>query len=174
MNLPKYQRFCAANGFETYVGHWPGAYIPGYLYVTSARKEGSRSIQCGSDEHGTAIPIPGYERNCSRKFIDKYHCGMKQGFWRPGYRSDIYHRTSERNCITCETSQEFYLNDHGRAGNKETEQYCQFRTEKHSWRITFYKGICPNCGSDRAFNLINVWKLWLHTGRTNWSTRSAH
>jgi len=140
-----------ANGLK-HVGHLAGAYIPADIYVRYLRAQ-KRDVVfvCGSDEHGTAIPIQATkEGTTSRAIIDKYHEAMKQDFEDLSMSFDIYHRTSEP--IHHETAQEFFtrLNDAGELETKETEQY--FDEEAKTFLADRYiKGTCPNCGSDRAF-----------------------
>jgi methionyl-tRNA synthetase len=140
-----------ANGLK-HVGHLAGAYIPADIYVRYLRAQ-KRDVVfvCGSDEHGTAIPIQAAKEGTTpRAIIDKYHEAMKQDFEDLGMSFDMYHRTSEP--IHHETAQEFftYLNDRGELEVKETEQF--YDEEAKSFLADRYiKGACPNCGSDRAF-----------------------
>jgi methionyl-tRNA synthetase len=140
-----------ANGLK-HVGHLAGAYIPADIYVRYLRAQ-KRDVVfvCGSDEHGTAIPIQAAKEGTTpRAIIDKYHQAMKEDFDDLGISFDIYHRTSDP--IHHETAQEFFtkLNDAGELEIKETEQY--FDEEAKTFLADRYiKGICPNCGSDRAF-----------------------
>ncbi|MEO5564650.1 MAG: methionine--tRNA ligase [Chitinophagaceae bacterium] len=140
-----------ANGLK-HVGHLAGAYIPADIYVRYLRAQ-KRDVVfvCGSDEHGTAIPIQAMKEGTTpRAIIDKYHAAMKQDFEDLDISFDIYHRTSEP--LHHETAQEFFtfLNDRGELETKETEQY--FDEEAKTFLADRYiKGICPNCGSDRAF-----------------------
>jgi methionyl-tRNA synthetase len=140
-----------ANGLK-HVGHLAGAYIPADIYVRYLRAQ-KRDVVfvCGSDEHGTAIPIQAMKENTTpRAVIDKYHEAMKQDFADLHISFDIYHRTSEP--LHHETAQEWftYLNDRGELETKETEQY--YDEEAKTFLADRYiKGICPNCGSDRAF-----------------------
>lgn len=140
-----------ANGLK-HVGHLAGAYIPADIYTRYLRAQ-KRDVVfvCGSDEHGTAIPIQAAKEGTTpRAIIDKYHEAMKQDFEDLGMSFDIYHRTSEP--IHHETAQEFftYLNDRGELEVKETEQF--YDEEAKSFLADRYiKGTCPNCGSDRAF-----------------------
>ena len=140
-----------ANGLK-HVGHLAGAYIPADIYVRYLRAQ-KRDVVfvCGSDEHGTAIPIQAAKEGTTpRAIIDKYHEAIKQDFEDLGMSFDIYHRTSEP--LHHETAQEFFtrLNDAGELEIKETEQY--FDEEAKTFLADRYiKGICPNCGSDRAF-----------------------
>lgn len=140
-----------ANGLK-HVGHLAGAYIPADIYTRYLRAQ-KRDVVfvCGSDEHGTAIPIQAAKEGTTpRAIIDKYHEAMKQDFEDLGMSFDIYHRTSEP--IHHETAQEFftYLNDRGELEVKETEQY--YDEEAKSFLADRYiKGTCSNCGSDRAF-----------------------
>ena len=140
-----------ANGLK-HVGHLAGAYIPADIYVRYLRAQ-KRDVVfvCGSDEHGTAIPIQAMkEGTTARAIIDKYHVAMKEDFEDLNISFDIYHRTSDP--LHHETAQEFftYLNDRGELETKETEQY--FDEEAKTFLADrFIKGICPNCGSDRAF-----------------------
>lgn len=140
-----------ANGLK-HVGHLAGAYIPADIYVRYLRAQ-KRDVVfvCGSDEHGTAIPIQAMKENTTpREVIDKYHEAIKEDFADLDISFDIYHRTSEP--IHHETAQEFftYLNDRGELETKETEQY--YDEEAKTFLADRYiKGTCPNCGSDRAF-----------------------
>ncbi|HET6995575.1 MAG TPA: methionine--tRNA ligase subunit beta [Chitinophagaceae bacterium] len=140
-----------ANGLK-HVGHLAGAYIPADIYVRYLRAQ-KRDVVfvCGSDEHGTAIPIQAAKEGTTpRAIIDKYHEAMKQDFKDLSMSFDIYHRTSEP--IHHETAQEFftYLNDRGDLETKESEQY--YDEEAKTFLADRYiKGICPNCGSDRAY-----------------------
>lgn len=140
-----------ANGLK-HVGHLAGAYIPADIYVRYLRSQ-KRDVVfvCGSDEHGTAIPIQATKEGTTpRAIIDKYHEAMKQDFEDLSMSFDIYHRTSEP--IHHETAREFftYLHDRGELEVKESEQY--FDEAANSFLADRYiKGTCPNCGSDRAF-----------------------
>lgn len=140
-----------ANGLK-HIGHLAGAYIPADIYVRYLRAQ-KRDVVfvCGSDEHGTAIPIQARKEGTTpRAIIDKYHEAMKQDFADLDISFDIYHRTSEP--IHHETAQEFftYLHDRGELETKETEQY--FDEEAKTFLADrFIKGTCPNCGSDRAY-----------------------
>jgi methionyl-tRNA synthetase len=140
-----------ANGLK-HVGHLAGAYIPADIYVRYLRAQ-KRDVVfiCGSDEHGTAIPIQAMkEGTTAQALIDKYHPAMKQDFEDLDISFDIYHRTSAP--IHHETAQEFFtwLHDRNELETKETEQF--FDEEANSFLADrFIKGICPNCGSDRAY-----------------------
>ena len=140
-----------ANGLK-HVGHLAGAYIPADIYVRYLRAQ-KRDVVfvCGSDEHGTAIPIQATrEGTTPQAIIDKYHEAMKQDFDDLFISFDIYHRTSSP--LHHETAQEFFtkLNEAGELEIKETEQY--YDEEAASFLADRYiKGTCPNCGSDRAF-----------------------
>ena len=140
-----------ANGLK-HVGHLAGAYIPADIYVRYLRAQKRDVVYvCGSDEHGTAIPIQAMKEGTTpQAIIDKYHAAMKQDFEDLDISLDIYHRTSAP--LHHETSQEFftYLHDRGELETKETEQY--YDEEAKTFLADRYiKGICPNCGSDRAY-----------------------
>ena len=140
-----------ANGLK-HVGHLAGAYIPADIYVRYLRSQ-KRDVVfvCGSDEHGTAIPIQAMkEKTTPRAIIDKYHQAMKEDFDDLSVSFDIYHRTSDP--LHHETAQEFFtrLNNAGELEVKESEQY--YDEEAKSFLADrFIKGTCPNCGSDRAY-----------------------
>jgi methionyl-tRNA synthetase len=140
-----------ANGLK-HVGHLAGAYIPADIYVRYLRAQ-KRDVVfvCGSDEHGTAIPIQAKKEGTTpQAIIDKYHEAMKEDFDNLGISFDIYHRTSSP--LHHETATEFFtsLNNAGELETKETEQY--FDEEASTFLADrFIKGTCPNCGSDRAF-----------------------
>jgi methionyl-tRNA synthetase len=140
-----------ANGLK-HVGHLAGAYIPADIYVRYLRAQ-KRDVVfvCGSDEHGTAIPIQAMkEGTTAQAIIDKYHEAMKVDFADLDISFDIYHRTSSP--LHHETASEFFtaLNNAGELETKETEQFYDEAT-KTFLADRYIKGICPNCGSDRAF-----------------------
>lgn len=140
-----------ANGLK-HVGHLAGAYIPADIYVRYLRAQ-KRDVVfvCGSDEHGTAIPIQATKEGTTpRAIIDKYHAAMKEDFEDLSVSFDIYHRTSDP--LHHDTAREFFtkLNDAGELEIKESEQY--YDEEAQTFLADRYiKGTCPNCGSDRAF-----------------------
>lgn len=140
-----------ANGLK-HIGHLAGAYIPADIYVRYLRAQ-KRDVVfvCGSDEHGTAIPIQATkEHTTPRAIIDKYHEAMKQDFADLNISFDIYHRTSDP--LHHETAQEFftYLHERNELETKETEQFYD-EASKTFLADRYIKGTCPNCGSDRAF-----------------------
>ena len=140
-----------ANGLK-HVGHLAGAYIPADIYVRYLRAQ-QRDVVfvCGSDEHGTAIPIQAMkEGSTAQQIIDKYHQAMKEDFADLGISFDIYHRTSDP--LHHETAQEFftYLHERNELETKETEQY--YDEASNTFLADRYiKGTCPHCKSDRAF-----------------------
>ena len=112
-----------ANGLK-HIGHLAGAYIPADIYVRYLRSQ-KRDVVfvCGSDEHGTAIPIQAMkEGTTAQAIIDKYHQAMKEHFADLHISFDVYHRTSDP--LHHETSSEFftYLHERGELETKETEQ----------------------------------------------------
>jgi len=140
-----------ANGLK-HIGHLAGAYLPADIYVRYLRAQ-KRDVAfiCGSDEHGTAIPIQAMKESTTpRAIIDKYHALIKQNFADLGISFDIYHRTSEP--IHHETAQEFFLNLHstGELEVKESEQY--YDEEAKTFLADRYiVGTCPVCGNPRAY-----------------------
>lgn len=140
-----------ANGLK-HIGHLAGAYLPADIYVRFLRAQKKEVLfVCGSDEHGTAIPIQAKKENTTaRAIIDKYHPIIKQNFEELGISFDIYHRTSEP--LHHETAQEFFknLNDNGHLEEKESEQY--YDEEAQTFLADRYiKGTCPNCGNPDAY-----------------------
>jgi len=140
-----------ANG-QKHIGHLAGAYIPADIYVRYLRAQ-KRDVAfvCGSDEHGTAIPIQAMKEGTTpQAIIDKYHKQIRQNFADLSISFDVYDRTS--NPIHHETAQEFftYLNDRGELEVKESEQY--YDEEAKTFLADRYiKGTCPNCGFEGAF-----------------------
>ncbi|MGC4100078.1 methionine--tRNA ligase [Ferruginibacter sp.] len=140
-----------ANGLK-HVGHLAGCYLPADIYVRYLKAQ-KRDVVfvCGSDEHGTAIPIQATKEGTTpQAIIDKYHTIIKQNFDDLSINFDIYHRTSAP--IHHETAQEFftYLNDRGELEIKESEQY--YDEEAKTFLADRYiKGTCPNCGYENAF-----------------------
>ncbi|MGZ8537971.1 MAG: methionine--tRNA ligase, partial [Flavisolibacter sp.] len=155
MNQPKRYLITSAlpyaNG-QKHVGHLAGAYIPADIYVRYLRAQNKDVLfVCGSDEHGTAIPIQAMkEKTTAQAIIDKYHVVMKENFDDLCISFDIYDRTSSP--VHHETAQEFftYLNDRGDLEIKETEQY--YDEEAKTFLADRYiKGTCPNCGYNGAY-----------------------
>lgn len=155
MNEPKRYLITSAlpyaNG-QKHIGHLAGAYIPADIYVRYLRAQ-KRDVVfvCGSDEHGTAIPIQAMKEGTTpQAIIDKYHVIMKENFDDLSISFDIYDRTS--NPIHHETTQEFftYLNDRGALEIKETEQYYDEQAQTFL-ADRYIKGTCPNCGFEGAY-----------------------
>lgn len=140
-----------ANGLK-HIGHLAGAYIPADIYVKYLRQQ-KRDVVfvCGSDEHGTAIPMQAIkEGTTAQAIIDKYHPIIEQNFKDLGIEFDIYHRTSAP--IHHQTAQDFFskLNSEGKLVVKETEQF--FDEEANTFLADRYiKGTCPNCAHDNAY-----------------------
>ena len=140
-----------ANGLK-HIGHLAGAYIPADIYVRYLKAQ-KRDVVfvCGSDEHGTAIPIQATkEGTAAQAIIDKYHPIIEQNFKDLGIEFDIYHRTSSQ--LHHETAQEFFsdLNDKGVLEIKESQQYYDEATNTFL-ADRYIKGTCPNCSYDSAF-----------------------
>jgi methionyl-tRNA synthetase len=140
-----------ANGLK-HIGHLAGAYLPADIYVRYLRaQKRDVAFMCGSDEHGTAIPIQAMKEGTTpRAIIDKYHEIIKQNFADLGISFDIYHRTSSP--LHHETAQEFFtdLNSRGELEVKESEQY--YDEEARTFLADRYiMGTCPVCGYARAY-----------------------
>lgn len=140
-----------ANG-PKHIGHLAGAYIPADIYTRYLRNCGEDVMYvCGSDEHGTAIPIQAQKENTSAQaIIDRYHALLKQNFEKLGIAFDIYHRTSDK--IHHETAQEFFLKLYhkGLFVEEESEQF--FDEENQTFLADRYiKGTCPNCSFENAY-----------------------
>jgi methionyl-tRNA synthetase len=155
MNSPKRYLITAAlpyaNGLK-HIGHLAGAYLPADIYVRYLKAQ-KRDVVfvCGSDEHGTAIPIQAMkEGTTAQAIIDKYHPIIEQNFKDLSIAFDIYHRTSAP--LHHQTAQEFFtaLNNAGELEVIESEQY--YDEEARTFLADrFIKGTCPNCGYDSAF-----------------------
>ena len=154
-SLPKRYLITAAlpyaNGLK-HIGHLAGAYLPADTYVRYLRAQ-KRDVVfvCGSDEHGTAIPIQATkEGTTAQAIIDKYHPIIEQNFQDLGISFDIYHRTSAP--IHHETAREFFktLNDKGDLITKESEQYFD-ETAQSFLADRYIKGTCPNCSHPGAY-----------------------
>src|SRR5919112_4369722 len=140
-----------ANGHK-HIGPLAGAYLPADIYVRYLRAQ-KRDVVfvCGSDEHGTAIPIQATKEGTTpQAIIDKYHVIIKENFEDLSISFDIYDRTS--NPIHHETTQEFftYLNDRGELEIQESEQYYDEQAQTFL-ADRYIKGTCPNCGFESAF-----------------------
>lgn len=140
-----------ANGLK-HIGHLAGAYLPADIYVRYLRAQQKEVLfVCGSDEHGTAIPIQAKkEGTTAQAIIDKYHPIIRQNFEDMNISFDIYHRTSAP--IHHETARDFFkqLNEQGDLEIKETEQYYD-EQEQTFLADRYIKGTCPNCGYTEAF-----------------------
>lgn len=155
MNNPKRYLITSAlpyaNGLK-HIGHLAGAYIPADIYTRYLRVQ-KRDVLfvCGSDEHGTAIPIQAMKEGTTpQAIIDKYHPIIEQNFFDLGISFDIYHRTSAP--IHHKTAQDFFehLNNNGDLEIKESEQYFD-EEAKIFLADRFIKGTCPNCKYENAF-----------------------
>ncbi|ANI90447.1 methionine--tRNA ligase [Arachidicoccus ginsenosidimutans] len=140
-----------ANGLK-HIGHLAGAYLPADIFVRYLKAQGKDVVfVCGSDEHGTAIPIQAKKEGTTpQAIIDKYHPIIKQNFEDLSIQFDIYHRTSSP--LHHKTAQEFFtkLNDNGDLEIKESEQF--YDEEAQTFLADRYiKGTCPNCGFDGAY-----------------------
>jgi len=140
-----------ANGLK-HIGHLAGAYLPADIYVRYLKAQ-KRDVVfvCGSDEHGTAIPIQAMkEGTTAQAIIDKYHPIIEQNFKDLGIQFDIYHRTSDP--LHHETAQEFFtvLNNNNDLEIKESEQYYDEVTNTFL-ADRYIKGTCPVCANPNAF-----------------------
>jgi methionyl-tRNA synthetase len=155
MSTPKRYLITAAlpyaNG-QKHIGHLAGAYLPADIYVRYLKAQKRDAVfVCGSDEHGTAIPIQATkEGTTAQAIIDKYHPLMEQNFKDLGIAFDVYHRTSDP--LHHQTAQEFFtkLEANGDLETKETEQY--FDESAQTFLADRYiKGTCPSCVYDSAY-----------------------
>ncbi|MFM6969355.1 MAG: methionine--tRNA ligase [Sediminibacterium sp.] len=140
-----------ANG-QKHIGHLAGAYLPADIYVRYLKAQ-KRDVVfvCGSDEHGTAIPIQATkEDTTAQAIIDKYHPLMEQNFKDLGIAFDVYHRTSDP--LHHQTAQEFFtkLEANGDLETKETEQFFDERAQTFL-ADRYIKGTCPSCSYDSAY-----------------------
>ena len=155
MSTPKRYLITAAlpyaNGHK-HIGHLAGAYLPADIYVRYLRAQ-KRDVVfvCGSDEHGTAIPIQAMkEHTTPQAIIDKYHSIIQQNFEDLSIAFDVYHRTSDP--IHHQTAQEFFtaLHQQGALEVQESEQY--YDEEAKTFLADRYiKGTCPSCGYESAY-----------------------
>ena len=140
-----------ANGLK-HIGHLAGAYLPADIYARYLKAQ-KRDVVfvCGSDEHGTAIPIQATkEGTTAQAIIDKYHPIIEQNFKDLGIGFDIYHRTSDP--LHHETASEFFkdLEAKGDLETKTSEQY--FDEAANTFLADRYiKGTCPSCGHSEAY-----------------------
>ena len=140
-----------ANGLK-HIGHLAGAYLPADIYVRYLKAQ-KRDVVfvCGSDEHGTAIPIQATkEGTTAQAIIDKYHPIIEQNFKDLGIAFDIYHRTSD--ALHHETASAFFK-DLEAKGDLETKTSLQyFDAAANSFLADRYiKGTCPNCAYHEAY-----------------------
>ena len=155
MSLPKRYLVTSALPYANgpkHIGHLAGAYLPADIYVRYLKAQ-KRDVVfvCGSDEHGTAIPIQATKEGITAQvLIDKYHPQMQQNFKDIEIDFDIYDRTS--NLLHHETAQEFFtaLNDKGDLEIKESEQFYD-ETTNTFLADRYIKGTCPNCNYNHAY-----------------------
>lgn len=155
MSLPKRYLVTSALPYANgpkHIGHLAGAYLPADIYVRYLKAQ-KRDVVfvCGSDEHGTAIPIQATKEGITaQELIDKYHPQMQQNFKDIEIDFDIYDRTS--NLLHHETAQEFFtaLNDKGDLEIKESEQFYDEATNTFL-ADRYIKGTCPNCNYNHAY-----------------------
>lgn len=140
-----------ANG-PKHIGHLAGAYLPADIYARYQRlKKRDVLFVCGSDEHGTAIPIQAKKENTTpREIINTYHKLLKSNFAELGISFDIYHRTSEP--IHHETAQELFVQLYNNEAFTEevSEQYYDEKAESFL-ADRYIKGTCPNCSHPNAY-----------------------
>jgi methionyl-tRNA synthetase len=155
MNTPKRYLITAAlpyaNGLK-HIGHLAGAYLPADIYVRYLKAQ-KRDVVfvCGSDEHGTAIPIQATkEGTTAQAIIDKYHPIIEQNFKDLGIAFDIYHRTSD--ALHHETASAFFK-DLEAKGDLETKTSLQYYDAAANSFLAdrYIKGTCPNCGHHEAY-----------------------
>lgn len=155
MNMPKRYLITAAlpyaNGLK-HIGHLAGAYLPADIYVRYLKAQ-KRDVVfvCGSDEHGTAIPIQATkEGTTAQAIIDKYHPIIEQNFKDLGIAFDIYHRTSDP--LHHETASDFFKNLEAK-GDLETKTTQQYFDEAANTFLAdrYIKGTCPSCGHKEAY-----------------------
>lgn len=155
MSLPKRYLVTSALPYANgpkHIGHLAGAYLPADIYVRYLKAQ-KRDVVfvCGSDEHGTAIPIQATKEGITaQELIDKYHPQMQQNFKDLEIDFDIYDRTS--NPLHHETAQEFFtaLNNKGDLEIKESEQFYDEATNTFL-ADRYIKGTCPNCNYNHAY-----------------------
>ncbi len=140
-----------ANGYK-HIGHLAGAYLPADVYVRYLKAQQRDVVYvCGSDEHGTAIPIQATKEGTTpQAIIDKYHAIAAQNFADLSIDFDIYHRTSS--ALHHATAQEYFtqLNNDNAFIQKKTEQYYDEATSTFL-ADRYIKGTCPNCGYAHAY-----------------------
>ncbi len=140
-----------ANGLK-HIGHLAGAYLPADIYVRYLKAQNRDVVfVCGSDEHGTAIPIQATkEGTTAQAIIDKYHPIIEQNFKDLGIEFDIYHRTSD--ALHHETASAFFK-DLEAKGDLETKTSLQYFDEAANQFLAdrYIKGTCPNCGHNEAY-----------------------
>lgn len=140
-----------ANG-PKHIGHLAGAYLPADIFTRFLRNMGEEVLfVCGSDEHGTAIPIEAQKEHATPQvIIDRYHALLKSNFEKFGIAFDVYHRTSHQ--THHETASDFFLKmyEKGLFTEETSEQF--FDEEKQTFLADRYiKGTCPNCSSPNAY-----------------------
>jgi methionyl-tRNA synthetase len=155
MNTPKRYLITAAlpyaNGLK-HIGHLAGAYLPADIYVRYLKAQ-KRDVVfvCGSDEHGTAIPIQATkEGTTAQAIIDKYHPIIEQNFKDLGIAFDVYHRTSD--ALHHETASAFFKDLEAKCDLETKTSLQYFDAAANSFLADRYiKGTCPNCAYHEAY-----------------------
>ncbi len=140
-----------ANG-PKHIGHLAGAYLPADIYSRFLRLCGEEVLfVCGSDEHGTAIPIQARKENTGpQDIIDKYHALLKSNFKDLGISFDVYDRTSAPHHH--ETASEFFTEMQKK--NLLTEQVSEQYYDAEAGMFLadrYITGECPRCANPSAF-----------------------
>jgi len=144
-----------SNG-RLHVGHIAGAYLPADTYVRYLRATGADvRFVCGSDDNGVAALKAARERNQSvEELTTTFNQLQREDFKGLGIDFDIYGGTHQPGYVRTHEwfSQDLFLRIFRkdlfvkrRSQQLFDEQVQQFLPDR------FVRGICPSCGSDKAF-----------------------
>ena len=139
-----------------HVGHIAGAYLPADTYVRYLRATGAdvRFI-CGSDDNGVAALKTAREKNTSvEELTAKFNASQKRDFAGLGIEFDVYGGTHQPDHVATHErfSQDFFLKIHEKGLFAKRTGKQLFDTEASQFLPDrFVRGVCPHCGSDKAF-----------------------
>ena len=139
-----------ANG-PLHLGHLAGAYLPPDIFARFLRTKGNEvAMVSGSDQHGTPITVKALEEGKTpAEVANHFHEEFLETWQRLGISFDLFTRTGTENHARVTHDIFLRLLDRGYIYRGSMESpYCP--TDRRFLPDRYVRGICPNCGSDRA------------------------
>ena len=139
-----------ANG-PLHLGHLAGAYLPPDIFARFHRTKGNDVVMVsGSDQHGTPITVKALEEGKTPAEVANYfHERFLETWQQLGINFDLFTRTGTENHAQVTHDIFLRLLERGYIYRDSMESpYCP--TDRRFLPDRYVRGICPNCGSDRA------------------------